>query len=466
MDDYKEITENENTRIDELSKVDENGNIHEVESIAPKSDLNKDLQNFQNLLSVDYLISEFYSQTALEEMVTTLQKLNEIITDEKTRKSLFYEERGEITFIHYLIQILYENPQRFELSPYILAIFANVLKVNGNDIKEFFLNQIKPIFIYQLLGFEDDRVSADDLLPIIADNEDFAASLCGFLKKLSLYNKCDNEIIAYWSEFCPFFDCLLEKINHPEANKIVFKILKNLLHNLIKVRDKFELHKYHIYAFERIRSRCLTDIKNACEFLEGMVTYPFEWFIPLPPDWFEIFGNIIVDSDAEEIEMLSVLKVIAKWTNSSDRCCRILFEKGFHITLIESSQESTYECRKYALKALLSILTDAEQNESLFIHFAAEQGNLDFFLPFLETEDQQVIKIVFEKLSILVNHARVVEGNIPPIFHVFNESNEIMDIVSHYAEEDENDPNSQFYETAAYILTEMEGNRDSANEIG
>ena len=458
MDEYKEPDEqNRDFYVSELSKIDEDGNIHEVESfheqIENQKDPNRIPLNFNN---IDEQIINLYNSTDnYNKMIPILISINELIKDNDTRLSLFKDERGDSTFIHTLMDIFHSHANRFELAPYILNIFSNTLKAKSSDINIFYTHLINSLFLCQLLGFEDDHVLSEDLHPILSENQEFVIALCIFLKNLS--KSTESSTKEYWSNLCPFFDCLLETINDPETNNLVFKILFNALKNVYKIRDKFEFQKYHIYALNVIRNHSSLDIESACAFLAEMITYGFEWIIPLPSDWFEIIGDIIVNNDDEEIVTLSVLKLIAKWTSHSDKCCSILYDCDYPRILIDSSMESTYECRKYALKALMSILTNAQEKESCLIDFVKQEENLNFLIPFLETEDQQIIRVVLDKLAYLVVHARLE----PDIYKVFDESPDVMDIIYQYHEADENDENSNYYETASYIITEMEGNRDS-----
>ena len=429
-----------------------------------------DTEKPEETTKLEILINEIVESTKVDETIEMLQKLASEFTDNYSIIKMFYDKKGEASFIDYLIEIIHSSDQRMAFIPAIFEILAKVADFDKNEIKKYFIERLPVEFFDELFGISSRNPKASDYEPFVKENSSIVVPILKFLSSLSRpLDQEDDEasenpaFFFYWNNFNPLFDCMFSVINDAFCNSLVFKTMHNLLISNFNLVNAYENFGFCGFAFGRIQEEDETDFAAACSFLGEMVNFPFSMESSIPKNWIEIIGDVLL---SEKTALYNpVLKMLVKFTSSLVVCDK-LSESAFQNVIIEFSQDAPYDCRKNALEALMEIMTNGGDKFEKFVEFILEMGNLDFFVPFLETEDPAVMKIVVNSLIPIVSMAKVTkESGATPLFEAIASDEEVISMIRDITELDEDTNDPALIEAASYIITEIDGDIEKLESL-
>ena len=164
----------------------------------------------------------------------------------------------------------------------------------------------------------------------------------------------------------------------------------------------------------------------------------------------------------------SILDMLISFSSVTDICVSII-ESEFVGSLLDFCHDAPFVIRKYSLSVLMELFLDG-RDKNRFFEFLIENENRDFFTPFMETEDKKVMFTVLNALVEVVDEAEVTaENEIPPMYDVFVNSSDMMEMIEEVADYDveENDSNLKhnLVDAANLILSKMISYREIAESL-
>ena len=437
----------------------------EMTDIKPKSgDTKEVLDDDFTFIPEDFneIIQRFMESKDIEECVSLLKNIEFESTNARAAYSIVKDERGETTLLVFLLNIFHsEFPDEF--SPHILRIFSNVMHVPG--VHNFFIENNAPKLIEAIMHLKNPN-SFEETCIFTKTNYLLTHEIVNFIMKLAETPgrfEVECEMIDFWSNFTTFLIAVLETDENDLCDCFTAILRITSKHN--NLRSNYINNNIYTYCFRRFQ-RFSPDFIIVCRLLGQLTYYNDHALKYFPDDWISM-----ISAKLEEVDdngAVAILDSLMAFTTVTD-ICTALVHSNFISVLLDFSCEATFDLRKSALKLLLEIFIDNDDYH-MFIDFLISEGSLDFFLPFMETENHEIMFNILDSLCHIISYAKVTqESGVPDLFIVFSESEDMMGLISDISEYtvDEDDPELEhsLVEAASLIISEMEENREIAESI-
>jgi hypothetical protein len=371
------------------------------------------------------LFENFLKNPESEEGVDIIQEIARWSND-RQYKEIFFSDEEQPSFALILLSMFKFEP----FVPHILIILTNLLSVfnEENDYSLHYaliLNEEPPIktFFASIAQQEDlDDIEQMNEFANSADRE-ILMLMVRFLNELSkpeLEAKNNEMVTNYW---CCFSFLLLSIANIEDNEELSAEALHCVSNIILKTADiRFTFVNQGIIPIcLREFEKCSLSFPYVCKII-GKISYlSSDNLAKFPDNIMEVFGTALQQSIEAPENSLCIIDMLNTISSSLDGS-RLMLEKELHTVIIDFVVEAPYKCREKALILLKAILTDTERNYETFAAFLLESENLDFFMPFLETENERVEKIVANALSHVITRVRLNQEVNPealPLLEVF-----------------------------------------------
>ena len=419
-----------------------------------------------NPQELNQLISRFMENSSSdEEKYDLLKQIEYNSSNSRAAYSLAKDIRGETTFIDYLL-LSFSISFPIHLIPPMLHIFSNVMHIPG--MHEFFFQRNMQDFFKAILKIEN-QLTYNEIKNFVKDemNSRIVHELVIFISKLAeKTGSFDSieEMVSFWQTFTIFLMCVIQEddlYNLIDCFKAIMLIIKK--HNNLRLTF---LHNDIIhYCFRRF-DHYQSDFTIVCKLLGSLVYCCDLSFHFFPNDWISIITDKLLSADPDSAT--SILDMLISFTSITDICIAII-ESDFINTLLDFSQEATFSIRKNTLKVIMEVFIDG-RDLMRFVDFLLHCTNLDFFMPFMETDDHEVVYTVLRPLVDIIDLTEVtIENGVPPLYSVFADSGDMMNTIEEITdfdvEEDDSDLEHDLVECANIILSKMISNREIAESL-
>ena len=414
---------------------------------------------------LNQIISEFISGTTIERGIEILKEIAFDSTNLRAAYSIAKDERGESTFLEYLLS-LFEGSFPRQFIPHILRIFSNTLDIHS--VHEFFFERNPVGLFYAILEFQKPP-SFEEISNFVKspENSSITHELVFFISKLAKKNistKSVEEMISFWQNFTYF---LMSIVQNDDIDTLIdaFKSISLIINKHNDLRISYLHNDLMHYCFRRFE-HFQVDFPIVCKLI-GSLTYFCDFaFHFFPDDWISLVSDKLVSVDTNSVVL--ILDMIISFTSITDICTAIIESDFIHL-LLDYSHEAAFDIRKNCLKVIIEVFIDGRDNQK-FIDFLLDCENLDFFIPFMETDDHEVMFTVLRALVDVVDETEVtIQNGIPPLYSVFADSNEIMlkieEISEYEVDDDDHDYEHELVECAQIILSKMISNREIAESL-
>lgn len=430
--DYKEECEKQATN---PSNIDQG--VEQNEFVDPKD------QHIQ-------LIINFHEQQNLDgQKQILIQMLDPGFFNANSNLFIEPNEENQIFIIELLDLLFQEQP----LIAYGYLIFEIISRCMHYDILDEILFSRNIFNLYDLLRPIMYTTEPETNRPIFNKENNFAPIFIKFLAEVSTLKQRPlkyDDILANWGRMIPFIiDCLNESDLLVFALQCIEKIsLKNG-----KIRDIFIQHSL-IEQFFKTMFNDEINLKFYLKTLSSLLVNNARDLPRLPQGWISTISEYLCETQADYIKpMLEFLISIT----STYEGCRILKFAGIIQLMIDISESLPFNHRKLSLQVLMDMLD--ENSEPNLISFLIDSGSLNVFESFFETELDEVLIILLKPISRIIGQAAIEPGQeVPPLFEVFANSTDILDLIKEISDYDPSEHNSSMIEMAQFIITEMDGN--------
>lgn len=294
---------------------------------------------------------------------------------------------------------------------------------------------IKAIFIDEKNAYEITVQSLEDKTDIIIKCLEFISEFTDNGQPL------DADIYPTLSKV---FKAVIDS-NIPEIISLAAQSIYNLIKQSCKYRAVFvgdgmvPLLFTRVFCFE-------SDCENCCLALSRLFFNLNVSDNALPDNWLECVINGF-DSTLEINAISSYMKMISGIATSC--YSKQLIGTNIAIIIFNVCEELTYDQKLSALDLIHDLI---RISRGIVVNVIEEAGTLEMFDTFLDG-DPPMLRKLFDILRDVVVEAAVIDPKSPPqLYYIFDESQSIMEAAEECSDE---------IDSAMFILTEMEGNRET-----
>lgn len=299
---------------------------------------------------------------------------------------------------------------------YYLQIMNNILSLTGNEIIELFLYDFQDIFqsiITEYFSGPSKVVSIifDTFLAVMRPPTDisfFISYLSFFITYLKIPNPCKNKKLTTKS-----FQCCNKMFNLKQHQEL----------QSIMLEEEGIIEACYIHMKRKTQS-----FSEACSLL-GHIGHLNRYIIDkLEDDFFTYVILRRISDDNDDIVASTMMVCNSLATN--DSICNLLIEEKPIFNSILSASERGFTVKECSIDLLSTLF----EKDSIYLMLnLIEYGTLDFFVNYLEAEDDDITSKVLQSLNNLISHfviEQTFSGMPPPFVEVLQNSQELIDFLN------------------------------------